>query len=156
MSRKISRDWQQGFTLVELMVTIAVLAVLISLAMPSFQSFTAEQRVKAATADLAATLGYARSEAIMRKADVSVAPLTGGWAKGWSVKVGNLNLRSEPQSGVVIAAAPAAALLFDKTGRLVADADQFEICDSQGTATKRTLKVSFSGRVSVTKGGDCE
>ncbi|MFC5697934.1 GspH/FimT family pseudopilin [Pseudomonas sp. GCM10022186] len=156
MFRKTSRDWQQGFTLVELMVAIAVLAVLVGLAMPSFQRFTAEQRVKAATSDLAASLNYARSEAIMRKATVTVAPLTGGWEKGWSVQVGSLNLRSDSQSGVVIPAAPTASLQFDKTGRLDADADQFEICDSQGTATKRTLKVSFSGRVSVTKGGDCE
>ncbi|MCY1464827.1 hypothetical protein D9M71_828980 [compost metagenome] len=92
----------------------------------------------------------------MRKNDVSVAPLTGGWAKGWSVHAGDDKLRSEPQSGVVIAKGPAAALEFDKTGRLAADAEPFEICDSQGTATMRTLKVSFSGRVSVTKGGDCE
>ena len=56
----------RGFTLVELMITIAVVAVLLALAAPSFYDFILVQRLKAINAQLVTDMQFARSEAISR------------------------------------------------------------------------------------------
>lgn len=86
-----SRRLAKGFTLVELMVTISVLAVLMAVGIPSFQGVIASSRVTTATNDFMATLAQARSNAIRRGARVTVCKsadgatcvTTGGWEQGW-------------------------------------------------------------------------
>lgn len=57
---------QRGFTLIELMVTITVLAVLLGIGIPSFRSMIENNRIAAASNDLVSALQLARSEAIKR------------------------------------------------------------------------------------------
>jgi type IV fimbrial biogenesis protein FimT len=59
---------RRGFTLVELMVAIAVVAVLVTLAAPSFYDFILVQRLKGINAQLVTDMQFARSEAISRVA----------------------------------------------------------------------------------------
>ncbi|MCK7574682.1 MAG: GspH/FimT family pseudopilin [Chromatiales bacterium] len=75
-----------GFTLIELVITIAILAILLSIAAPSFTRFTAEQRIRAAATDLQSALLIARSEAVKRRVNMTLSPATGGWAAGWSLR----------------------------------------------------------------------
>lgn len=63
---------RSGFTLVELLVAIAVAAVLITCALPAFTDFIDSQRLRAAAQEVAADLRYARSEAIRRHAAVPI------------------------------------------------------------------------------------
>lgn len=85
------RKYQQAFTLIELMTTILVLAVLIGLAVPSFQTMIENNRVVTQSEDLATALNYARSEAVRRGTRVSVCASTDGqtcsadWNKGFIV-----------------------------------------------------------------------
>lgn len=62
----------RGFTLVELMVTIAVAAILLALATPSFADFLQRYRLRGAADDVASLVANARAEALMRNRDVSV------------------------------------------------------------------------------------
>lgn len=84
----------RGFTLVELMVTLAVLAVLTMVALPSFRDTIRRSRVSAASNALLADLRYARTEAINRGQLVSLCPSSDGskctadgtaWDAGWLV-----------------------------------------------------------------------
>lgn len=72
-----------GFTLIELVVTVAVLAILLGVAVPAFQDTLAKRRLVGAAEQLYADLQYARSEAIKRNASVVVSFSTGtDWCYG--------------------------------------------------------------------------
>ena len=68
----------KGFTLVELMVTIAVVAILLAVALPSFRNVIQRNRVAAASNDLLASVSYARTTAIYRHQLVSMCPSADG------------------------------------------------------------------------------
>jgi type IV fimbrial biogenesis protein FimT len=82
-----------GFTLIELMVTIAIAAVLAGLAAPSFRELIASNRLKSHTSALHSSLLQARSEAIKRNSrvvlckspDGATCVTTGDWQQGWVV-----------------------------------------------------------------------
>ena len=71
-----------GFSLIELMVIVAVLVVTLSLAVPAVQEMVKNNRVTGQTNELIALMGFARSEAIRRNQSVTVSldSLGGAWA----------------------------------------------------------------------------
>ena len=80
-----------GFTLIELMITLALAAIILSLGIPSFRNVIQNNRAATQSNELVAALGLARSEAVRRGANVRLCPstnqatCTGGnnWANGW-------------------------------------------------------------------------
>lgn len=76
----------RGFTLIELMITVAIAAILLMIAVPSFQHAISNTNLDRAQNDLLATLHYARTEAVTRGTSVAVAASSSGdWADGWKV-----------------------------------------------------------------------
>lgn len=69
---------ERGFTLIELMVTLAVAAVVLTLAVPSLSSFIRNNRLSSAANEMAVTLQTARAGAISNRARVAVCPSTDG------------------------------------------------------------------------------
>lgn len=59
-----------GFTVIELMLTVLIVAIIATLSAPSFREFVANQRVKTAAFDVMSMLTVARSEAIKRNSSV--------------------------------------------------------------------------------------
>ncbi|SNS31996.1 type IV fimbrial biogenesis protein FimT [Noviherbaspirillum humi] len=76
-----------GLTMVEMLITVAVVAILLGVAVPAFHALIARQRIAAATSDLHAAILLARSEAIKRGQRVDLAPVgkDGDWGAGWAV-----------------------------------------------------------------------
>lgn len=81
----------QGFTLVELMVTVALVAILAGIGIPSFNNLVAQNRVVSAINEFHSGLRLARSEAVKRSANVvfcassNQTSCTGSWGSGWLV-----------------------------------------------------------------------
>ena len=100
-----------GFTLVELMVTISVLAVLLGIGVPSFRDMIEGNRITTVTNDLVSGLQFARSEAVKRGANVTLCSTndqdtcSGAWVDGWVARTagGALRVWPAPRQGVVIA-----------------------------------------------------
>jgi type IV fimbrial biogenesis protein FimT len=62
----------RGFTMIELMIAVAIIAIVITLAAPSFNAFFAKKRIEGVVSELSTDLQYARSEAVARNARVRV------------------------------------------------------------------------------------
>jgi type IV fimbrial biogenesis protein FimT len=85
VSPSTSRRLARGFTLVELIITIAVVAVLTAIALPSFREIGIRMNVTSTTNDVVGALNTARSEAVKRGLPVAVVSVSGGWTSGWTI-----------------------------------------------------------------------
>lgn len=70
---------QRGFTLIELMVVVAIAVILTTLAAPSFTGYMNKKRVEGVAAELATDIQFARTEAVARNAPVRITFGTGCW-----------------------------------------------------------------------------
>ena len=160
---------QRGFTLPEVLATLGVLGVSLSLAVPGLDSITRSNLRATGINELVATLHVARSEAITRNTRIAICPSADGqhcgdvdWDAGW-IRFADPNgdFRLGPEE-VVLGASPSVpglavrsaafnrGLGFAPSGRpLVPDSDQhsgdFTICASSGGADPRLLHVGPSG-----------
>ena len=140
---------QRGVTLIELMIVIAIIGILAALAVPSFSEMIGAQRIKGMSADLHVSLMRARSEAIKRNRDVTIAPVTANsWTSGWTIadpdNVGNF---IENHGAVLsVTATGPANIVYQSSGRInAAAAPEFNI-SATGTVTKRCVSIDLSGR----------
>ncbi|HEO8482048.1 MULTISPECIES: GspH/FimT family pseudopilin [Stenotrophomonas] len=162
---------QNGFTLVELMVTVAVLAILSTIAYPSFQSTIRSNRVATTTNELIASLALARSEAIKNTHGGAVCASTAGkecdgssWTDGWmvwedrngngSLDSGENVLRYSEGRPTMKSATETLTIGFDGRGRNRANAEvdvtlRPEKCGDQ--PLQRTLRISPTGQVRLLK-----
>lgn len=164
-----------GFTLIELMVTIAIAAVLLMIAIPSFQGVALTSQLRTLSNDLLASARVARSEAIKRNTVVTLCPSAdgqacangGGWEQGWIIAcrtTDNVNCQAAGPNWLVIQNQQAAAsgmrvspggnvtqLRFQPTG-VGATAAAFTICRASPLGSQeRVVTVDATGRAWVRK-----
>jgi len=76
----------RGFTLIELLITISIVAILLGVGLPSFVNFIDNNRVTSQANDLVYSFHMARSEAVKRGSEVRVVSIAGSdWDGGWRV-----------------------------------------------------------------------
>lgn len=146
-----------GFTLIELMLTIAITAIFSALAAPAFRDFIAGQRVKAASYDLSSTLIGLRSEALKRNLNVVLTSNAGGWQNGWMITAGSGGPKlgqHEAFSDLTISG-PTGDLIYNSSGRLTAAVTPFTVNSSvSSTVSSRCISIDLSG-LPTSKAGAC-
>jgi type IV fimbrial biogenesis protein FimT len=161
----------QGFTLIELMVSITVAGILAAIAVPAFNSFLQNDRDTGQVNSLVGSLGYARSEAVKRASPngITVCPSldnlncdAGPWTEGWIVTYID---PVTPANTVVLQAIPALSgtntvtpvvgpptgITFASNGAAPAAPFTLRICDRRGAAFARQVEVNATGRVAASQ-----
>ena len=110
----LSPQRQKGFTLIEAMVVVALVAILATLALPSFTTLIANQRVTSAAHELQTLLQYARAEGVYKRTQSTVTAAD----QKWQAKVGTQVLREATLSDAVsVEAGSSGGVVFDVTGQ---------------------------------------
>lgn len=152
----------RGFTLIELMVALAVLAILLGLVAPSFSNVMLGSKLASHASSLVASAQLARGEAIKRNIQVQLCSSangtscasSGGWEQGWIVKVGTevlLYQQSLPTDLKIIQTEGGLSLNFHPTG-VGSDRAKLTICRSNPVGSQeRVVSISTTGSATVSK-----
>ena len=162
---------QRGLTLIELMVTLAVMVVLMSVAVPSMSDFTANNQVVAAKSAFAGAVALARTEAAKRGRVVilqalGTGPVGNEFANGWEIVADD---NGDGLAGINETRLRRAAATFDKTklggsaslafrasGALVgSSAAVYTVCRQSGSTAGYSITVTPSGATDVAAITNC-
>lgn len=151
-----------GFTIIEAVIALVIVAIAAALAMPEFTKLVSNRQVSSGADDLYAALFYARSEAIAQNRTVSVQAIGGNWSNGWEIPDPSdafKFLLSHAQTRLVVTetSSGAAVITYQPSGRLPGGivAPVFTFCDTNSRARQRIVSVDLSGLPKITVAGDC-
>jgi type IV fimbrial biogenesis protein FimT len=159
-----------GYSLYELIMTLGLVAVILTLGLPSFGSLVADKRLRVETDALFHAIHLARKSSIVRRRVVSLCPSDDGqscrpgydWSQGWIV-FANVDRDDPPQvdeNEPIISrhsVDDTVQILANRRGftlrstELRATNGTLVICDRAGRAMPRALVVSYTGRPRVTR-----
>jgi len=157
-----------GFTLVELMVTVVIVAILLTVAVPSFQEMVKNNRISIATNEFVDIVQFARTEAVKRSTSVTVEatnPANTGneWGQGITVGVDTNSDGNISGAEVLRIVEPFAASLaldgdngftqfaFRPNGFTDLGSDQtLTLCDDRSGETGRQFQILVSGLIRST------
>ncbi|HET7307057.1 MAG TPA: GspH/FimT family pseudopilin [Gammaproteobacteria bacterium] len=158
----------KGFTLIELMVTIAIAAILVTAGVPAFNQFVQENRMAAQVNSLVHALNIARSEAVSENTTTVVCAssdqvnCTTDWNKGWIVfadKDGDGKVESGEllhvfpaiDGGNTLTTTVATSIGYEPSG-LSTTSGTFTLCDGGGDVAARAVIVSPAGAIRTAAG----
>jgi len=161
---RVFRRRCSGFTLLELMITLTVAAILTAIAVPSFRSFVLNVRRDSIVDSLVASLQYGRNQALNLDQNTSVCAgttgtsCTGGlWASGWMVVTAPANASSvRLATHTLSATAPALravngniAFTFNGKGLVsnLSNPETMVVCDSRGASYARAVEINTAGYI---------
>lgn len=158
-----------GFTLIELMIVLVILAVILGVALPGFTDLRLTNRLKTYANEIVASVYLARSEAIKRNVPISLCASTDGtscagsgdWEQGWIVLAPDGTvIQSMPglSAGFKVTSTGGDTLTFQPTGVANTPSD-FKVCRQTPSVGRqeRTISVIATGRptVNTTTAGVC-
>lgn len=145
-----------AFSLIELLVTLAVLAITLAIAVPGFTQLVRSQQVQGSAQELYALLLYTRSEAASRGRSVTLKPAQGStWRGTLAVTAGSTSLRQVTLRDAVVLASAANSIVFRADGRLGGNATCISICPAVDGATCQRIRILASGQIALPASGGC-
>jgi len=153
------KKYNSGFSLLELMIALAIAALLVMASAPGIESFVVNNRIATQTNDFVASMAYARSEALGRGRSVSLTAVNGNWANGFLVQQlsDSSVVRSYPAlsgESSLSATGGSTVFTFSSTGLLLGGGDVLSLC--HGAAyTGRTISIIGVGVGNVQHKTNC-
>lgn len=164
-----------GFTLVELILTLTILAIVTGLAIPAFTAVVTRNKVTGETNRFVTAINYARSEAVKRNSPVAMRSVTEfNWHDGWTLYEGDLTgsmaapgddqiirIFGESESGITLEGNTQAGtwLSFHSNGMLnEASSAVMLVCHLNDPTTGRVITIDRGGRPissEIADGDDC-
>lgn len=140
----------KGFTLIELMVTIAVLGIIATIAAPSFSNLLEKQNLNRSTEELIGQLNSARSKAVLERREVTVR------LNSLDADTPN-RLNWSPRGQAVLKTGSPTTITFQLSGGIqdfAADisGQPFIICNESGGNKSKNISLSLMGTIQVTEG----
>lgn len=151
-----------GFTIIELMIGVAILAILTFIAIPSLSSFTVKTRVDNQISELHRLLLTARNTAVNTGINSIVCPISTKCTTSWQNELSaftDSNGNGDFDAGEPIVKTKAAVksgdklqfsqtkVIFSPTGRMTTNAGAFSYCPKDHSNDSRSVEISGSGRV---------
>ncbi|MBU3095636.1 prepilin-type N-terminal cleavage/methylation domain-containing protein [Acinetobacter baumannii] len=142
---------QEGFTLVELIVTIAVMAIIALMAAPMFGDLLINQNLNRSTEELVSSINQARMKAVVERRQVKVQ------LNSTYIADTNNQINWMPSGKAQLKTGSDTSIIFLMSG-LVKDATgdtTFEICNKTGGNKSKIISVSRMGAIQSTTVGTC-
>ena len=160
VNRRGANRSHSGFTLLELMVVVAILAIVATLAAPSFSEAILNGRLTSLANNFLASAQLARSEAIKRNAAVTLCRSadgaacagSGSWSQGWIVIVGGTVLRVQPALPSDFSLAWTTDVVFQPGGDLATPVT-LKLCriPPSSSGQDRQIRITGTGRTSISR-----
>jgi len=145
---------QTGFTIIELMIGIAVAGVLLAIAVPAFNSLQERNALRSTAADFITAVNTARIQAINLRTSVTLKPISGNdWGAGWMIEYPASVLTEDDQefrptgSSKIVSESSLNKIEFRSNGLSNAGEAKFSLCDNRSGEEGRAITVSPFGKV---------
>ncbi len=155
-----------GFTIIELMVVLAIAGLVMAFAIPAMGNFIKNERLVTQINTLVGHLAYARSEAVTRRQQVilcasssSTSCLGADWAAGWILFIDADNSSTFTANEVILRAkatlegsntlvsSTGSMIIYDNRGFSPNSNGVFSLCDDRGAAHVKSISITNTGRV---------
>lgn len=165
---------QKGFTLIELMVTLGIGAIILSVGVPSFRNLIMDNRLVTNANQLVASINVARSAAVRYQRNATVCASTNydaavpnctastDWSNGWIVWV-DKDRDAATDAGEILAvfgpltnslslsSLGTAGFTYNARGFSLTGGDDLVLCDTRTAETGRLIRVNAVGRTNVSR-----
>lgn len=145
---------QTGFTIIELMIGIAVAGVLLTIAVPAFNGLQERNALRSTAADFITAVNTARIQAINLRTSVTLKPISGNnWGAGWKIEYPASVITEKDQefsptgSGKIVSEDGLSKIEFRSNGLSGAGEAKFSLCDDRTGEEGRTITISPFGKI---------